>query len=115
MGYYIQTPLNIGKAAYLIVNYGAVPYTIEDPESFEIPEGKTLICVVKNEGVHEFDAAAIIEDEDRFLDFNDPFDNRSKTWLLMDNLTVLKLCPEAEGVVPKMRMAPYDGVLSIAA
>lgn len=111
MGYYIETPMNKGKAEYLVREYGA-----EEIEAFDwsdVPEDKALICVVDN---GPFEAAAVAYSEREFQAFAAPDDvgestteehgdvtvmtlrperQRPRTWLLMDKDTVRKLSPNA--------------------
>lgn len=73
MGYYIQTPEIQCKADQLIGMYNA--YTIKQPETFDPPADKMLICVVQN---GPFDAAAICYDQGEFAEFT-TYDGRLKT------------------------------------
>ena len=86
MGYYIQGSTT-NKAGYCVDYHGAV--IIPQPKSLaEVPEGKALVCVVKNVF---FDAAAYAYSEQEFKEFSAPSDHRPKTWLLMDKALVEKL------------------------
>lgn len=79
MGYYIQVPENLNKAAQLVAIYQAE--IIPEPLGFdEVPEGKGLVCVVQNPG---FDAAAYCYSADEFEEFTRQ-DGRFKHWLIMD-------------------------------
>ncbi len=83
MGYYIQVPENLNKAAQLQKIYQAE--IIREPESFdEVPDHRGLICVVENPG---FDAAAYCYSEGEFEEFS-RIDGRLRTWLLMDKTMV---------------------------
>lgn len=80
MGYYIQGPTS-GKAKHIVENFGG--QIIPQPKDFSIiPQEKALICVVNNNGL--FDAAGYCYSQSEFSAFNDPSDNRPKTWVLMD-------------------------------
>ena len=60
--------------------------------SFEdIPEGKTMVCVVSNP---MFDAAGIAYDSSEFEAFREAGDSRPKTWLLLDTDLAKDLCPK---------------------
>lgn len=81
MGFYIEVPGNLSKAAQLADLYGA---GIMDapPETFDkVPDGLALICVVDN---GPFEAAALCYDADEFAVFNDLQDGRPRTWVLLD-------------------------------
>lgn len=69
-----------GKVAELLKNEG-VSTTKQIPSNLrEIPQDKSLICVVDN---GYFEAAAFIYDQRELTDFSDPYDKRLKTWLLV--------------------------------
>lgn len=91
MGFYIQTPVNMGKADWLIEREGAMRH---DPHAAK-PDNKVIVCVVEN-GL--FDAAGIIYDKNELKAFayTDPSDHRRRHWLLMDTERVIELCPEVE-------------------
>lgn len=95
MGFYIETPENHNKAFQLVDLYGA-SITVCPASIADIPEGKTLICVVKNSA---FDAAGIIYNEKELHVCSNPTDLRPKFWLLMDTEKVIKLCPRVENVL----------------
>lgn len=84
MGYYINQingkglPHNF-KAKMLIEN-GAVK--IDEPTEF----CENLVCVVEN-GI--FDAAAYAYNEGEMKHFQNPSDNRPKTWLIVENAAEL--------------------------
>ena len=79
MGYYVQGPAH-RKADFIMKNYDAMKVTL--PEAKEaVIEGMGVICVVDNGA---FEAAAFCYNEQEFNAFNDPSDNRPKTWLIMD-------------------------------
>lgn len=89
MGYYIETPMNLNKAAQMEV-VGAV--AIDKPNSLaDIPEDHTLLCVVQN-GL--FDAVGICFDDQEFEDFGEPFDPRPKTWMTINSAAARDLCPD---------------------
>lgn len=113
MGLYIDFPdgLNIGKAARLRNDYGAVDF---DGDSFsDIPEGKVLVAVVENregepgmtmmsldgkvirqfEQENSFDAAAVIYDEREFEDTQQPGETRTIHKLLIDRDVAIRLVP----------------------
>jgi hypothetical protein len=82
MGYYINTPMVLGKAGYLKQTYGAIE--IECPGSLnEISiEGKALVMVIENP---MFDAAGYIYDDNELKRAKPTHtDKRKRTWLLMD-------------------------------
>jgi hypothetical protein len=79
MGYYIQTGKNIGKAEYLIENYGAKEQLAPNSLS-ELSPDSALICVVDN-GL--FEAAGFVYDDDELYGFTLPTDRRFKRWLTM--------------------------------
>lgn len=93
MGFYIETPVNVGKDKYLKRNNGALE--ISTPKSLkEIPEGKILICVISNT---LFEAAAICFNQQELNYFKSTIDDRRpRRWLLMDKDEVIKLCPLVE-------------------
>lgn len=80
MGFYIETPLPIGKADYLIDALGAEKTGKPDTLA-GVPDGKGLVAVVSN-GI--FEAAAYVFDDRELEAFSDPSDLRPKTWLVMD-------------------------------
>ncbi len=80
MGYYIETGLPPGKAAWLVKNHDAqIIARTEAREAFK--DGKGVICVVDN---GPFEAAAYCFDESEIEAFAYPEDYRPKTWLTMD-------------------------------
>lgn len=92
MGYYIQVPENLNKAAQLVAIYQAE--IIPEPLGFdEVPEGKGLVCVVQNP---LFDAAAYCYNADEFEEFKRD-DGRLKTWLLMDRAQAEELSGYSRG------------------
>ena len=92
MGLYIEVPQRFNKTEQLMQLYNAEP--IPQPQKFNPPTGKTLICVVSNP---LFDAAGICFDEREFQEFADTrFDNRPRSWLLMDTEVVKQLNPSLE-------------------
>jgi hypothetical protein len=69
-----------GKSAELLKNEGVSVINQIPTNLREIPEDKSLICVVDN---GYFEAAAFIYDQRELNDFSDPYDKRPKTWLLV--------------------------------
>jgi hypothetical protein len=100
MGFYIQAPLNLGKAEWISSEYGEAQL-IPQPEKFsDIPEEKFLICVVNN---GPFEAAAVIYSEQEFREFTaDSTDNRPKKFLLLSREMTFKLVPDLKGFLEKM-------------
>ncbi len=88
MGYYIEVPQPFNKADQMYDIYEA--QTVVGPY-IEIPEGKTLLCVVSNAF---FDAIGIMFDEQEMRAFADPTDPRPKTWMLIDTDLARDLCPD---------------------
>ena len=86
MGYYIQVPENLNKAAQLVeLHNGEI---VPQPESFDaVPEGFGLVCVVQNAG---FDAAAYCYSAREFEGFCRD-DGRMKHWVLMDGALAAQL------------------------
>lgn len=82
MGYYIQTPLIIGKVGYLKATYGAIEIESIGTLNEISKENMALVIVVEND---MFDAAGYIYDDNelrRALPTKQ--DQRKRTWLLMD-------------------------------
>jgi hypothetical protein len=91
MGWYIQGPA-LGKAQFIVSEYDGK--IIPCPKSFsEVPDGKALVCVVKN---GPFDAAAYCFNDHEFEAFTYPCDCRPKTWLLVDKQKVHEVTGYAE-------------------
>ena len=94
MGYYINSTgksqlMAHEKAEGLVSDCGAE--RVQQPPDFDnIPEDKSLICVVNN---GPFEAAGLIFSPDELNEFNRFDDIRPKTWLLMDK----KLAHELSG------------------
>lgn len=78
MGYYIEVPNNQNKAQQLRDLYGAEDYV---GTYSELPEGKTLVCVVVNP---MFDAAGIVYDQMEYDEWTQSGDTRPKAWLTLD-------------------------------
>lgn len=93
MGFYIEVPINLMKAEWIVgVHKGAK--MIIQPEKFsDIPEGKFLIIVVNN-GL--FEAAAVAYSESEFEEFTRADDTRSKKFLLLDRETTFQYVPSLE-------------------
>ncbi len=86
MGYYIEVPKSVGKAAQLVRIHNAS--IIPCPEKFEdIPKDKALICVVDNRA---FEAAGYCFSSSEFAEFKRP-DGRPRQWLLIDKALTEKL------------------------
>jgi hypothetical protein len=93
MGYYIQVPLNTNKAEQLMVLYGALKIPTGDYTDVyknARAEGLVPVIVVQNPG---FDAAAVAYSQREFDEFTAPSDTRRKSIVLMEEKTVLELCP----------------------
>lgn len=97
MGFYIEVEGHHDEIeghqdkALRMAEHGAWPVYRDAIRYGELPEGTTLLCVVRN---GPFDAVAICYDSDEFRDFNDPDDRRLKTWMLIDTKTARDLCPK---------------------
>ena len=105
MGYYIEVPVSKGKAKQIADLYRAMILP-DRPDSFsKIPAGMALICVVDN---GPWEAAALCYSEAEFNTFSasdvirnpnpppgitdlNPFQQRPRTWLLMDLTLACKL------------------------
>lgn len=88
MGYYIETPVLHGKAAWLADAYDAELLAGPPVDLSELPEGKALVCVADN-GI--FEAAGYAFSDAELDAFDEPADTRPKQWLVMDKPTVEKL------------------------
>jgi hypothetical protein len=88
VGFYIETPCNVGKDDYLVHFEGAERVT--SPIFEDTPAGKVLVCVVAN---GPFDAVGICYDRAEFDVFTQPDDYRPKKWLYMDRGRVIALNP----------------------
>lgn len=95
MGIYIETPMPKRKAEQIVNIYHGTTILAHQPEKFNVPKDKMLICVVNN-GM--FDAAALVYNEREYKGFTLPSDRdpRPKTWLLMDRSTALKAAGKTE-------------------
>ena len=78
MGLYLEPPVTIGKAAWLIANAGATE--IPAPDTFAFGPSSCIICVIEN---GPFDAAGVIFDERELHDFLHDGTGRPRTWLLI--------------------------------
>ncbi len=87
MGFYIETGKALGKAEYLIDNYDGQEILLLPASFFDIPENKSLICVVNN---GFFEAAAYCFNEEELNAFKNP-DGRFKRWILIDKDDAEKL------------------------
>jgi hypothetical protein len=87
MGYYIQAPTNLGKAAWLVKTHGAE--RIPEPQTWR--DDKVIICVVNN---GPFEAMGFAYSPDELKEFKRPDarpPNRHREWLLMDLALAKKL------------------------
>lgn len=87
MGYYIEVPVNLGKAQYLRDHADVRDTTATAP----IAETDVRLCVVQN-GL--FDAIGICYDDSERDAFNDLSDPRPKDWLVTSKSTALELYGE---------------------
>lgn len=101
MGFYIETELRFGKAVQICGQVESAEVIIE-PLTFQLPAGKTLVCVVENP---LFEAAGVCYDAREFEDFSDPTDPRYKTWVLMDLEDAARLCPDYAAWVAREALA----------
>ena len=88
MGYYIETPVHLGKAKYLVDHHNAE--LVLSPEDFKFDGDEALVCVVEN---GPFDAAGVAYDAAERDSFNNPTDPRAKTWLKITKKLALELQP----------------------
>lgn len=88
MGYYIECENNLNKASQIVSRYNAKPWHAEVLKGEDV-----CVCVVNN---GYFDAAAICADTFEVESFNDPSDDRSKTWLRVNRRAILQDFPEYE-------------------
>ena len=80
MGYYIETPMPVGKAKYIAEHYDG--QIVPQPTSYEdIPESKGLIVVLDN---GFFEAAGFVFSELEFEAFTDVGDIRPRKFVLID-------------------------------
>jgi hypothetical protein len=89
MGFYINTPVVIGKAGWLKKNHNAIE--IPEPVNFHSFDSETngLVCVVENP---MFDAAGYIFDDNELNRARpNKFDNRKRTWLLMNKAVAMEI------------------------
>lgn len=93
MGYYLETPVDTGKAAYLCEHYGAV--MVEPVEPSALPPDRALVCVVANPA-GGFEAAGYCHNDSEFEAFARR-DARKREWLLMDRATVERLSQYPDG------------------
>ncbi len=86
MGYYIEVPHNLMKAAQLVELHGAKVLD-KQPVFNEVPSDKAIICVINN---GPWEAAGYAYNEREFNEFATP-DGRPRTWLIMDRKLAIKL------------------------
>lgn len=84
MGYYIETPVLHGKAAWLAENYDAELLDCAPASFADVPDEQALVMVVDN-GI--FEAAGYVFSKDEFGQVVDT-DPRPRQYLLMDKITV---------------------------
>lgn len=108
MGIYLQTPQPVLKAAQLEQLMAA--QRIERPKEFtDVPQHKYLLCVVENP---TFDAAGVAYSENEFINFalpddpHNPFNNRNRTWMLIDKDKVHEQHPNLPSIVASAPAAP---------
>lgn len=90
MGLYIEVPNKFGKVQQ-IRNLDARVQRLGGPPVWQdIPEGFLAVCVVWNPN---FEAAAVAYEKREIARFNDPRDDRPKTWLLVPTDLVKRLAP----------------------
>lgn len=81
MGYYINTPMQLGKAEYLVDQHDAIVCTQEQARAcFNDSPPTRDVVVVMNNGM--FEAAGLAYDISEFEAFTDPEDSRPKTFLV---------------------------------
>lgn len=85
MGYYIETTVAKGKAAWLVKNANGTIVPAPTPTKDSIP------VVVINNGI--FDAAGIAYSPDELSAFTRPGDKRPKTIVMVPREKVIELCP----------------------
>lgn len=81
MGYYLQTPSNLGKAQHLIDNEGA-SICGQTAAGNAVDHPTLAPLVVVNNGM--FEAVGLIFSKREFEAFTEPSDTRPKEFLLMD-------------------------------
>ena len=101
MGIYIQVPVRLGKAEWLIQHLKAVEVDLNgDPPSPHQLAGKILVCVVSNP---TFEVAAIMFDANELADWTLlDHSRRPKCWLLMDEAIAYAYSdrPDPKAVAP---------------
>lgn len=94
MGYYIETPVTIGKANWLLAN---VPGTVEIPTPvFNLSDEKTLVFVVEN-GM--FDAAAVAYNANEMRRFLKGGGGRKVRYLRVPTVFVIEQLPTIENLL----------------
>mgnify|MGYP003341399792 CR=1 FL=1 len=87
MGYYIETAQPKNKAAAIKQDLSALEITVDEAEFFVKEQMGAVICVVDN---GPFEAAAYCYNLNEFRAFNDPSDDRIRTWLLVEDEAKVK-------------------------
>ena len=77
MGYYIETPMNHGKARYIVQHYNGVVATYEEAKVASTDQG---VIVVLDNG--PFEAAGFAYDESEFEAFTS--DGRPKSFVILE-------------------------------
>jgi hypothetical protein len=95
MGFYIEVPDTLKHKAKLIEEtLHARRITQAEAEEIVKDVQKAVICVVEND---LFDAAAFCYSSDEFDRFSEPNDPRRKTWLVINNRSMIE---KMTGFVP---------------
>lgn len=82
MGYYIQCRDAKGKAQQIMEDLSGIEISPDEAEIIIREDMGCVICVVDN---GPFEAAAYCYNLDEFRQFNRPEDDRSKTWIVVDD------------------------------
>lgn len=82
MGYYIQCRDPKGKAKQIMEDLSGIEISTDEAEIIIREDIGCVICVVDN---GPFEAAAYCYNLDEFRQFNRPDDDRSKTWIVVDD------------------------------
>lgn len=90
MGFYIQTPTNLSKVAYLRKEHGVTIITLQEAIRIvqENDDNFAALCCVDNGA---FQAVGLMFNMRELEDFTDPSDRRTKTYLKMDKKLAWKL------------------------
>jgi hypothetical protein len=98
MGYYIETALPKGKAAALKDRLGAIEITTDEAQFFIKEDMGAVVCVVDN---GPFEAAAYCYNLAEFRVFNNPEDDRPKTWLLVEDKAKVEALTRFKGPISR--------------